>query len=255
MSPMKPNDDVHGEMRQKAISRLAGFAKLSEGDVERLADIAGPPVVREKGSEIRSEDDSPACLNLLLSGWAASAFTLANGARQLTSISLPGDILGLPTLAMAAPIDSVIAVTDVVTCNIPVDELAELFLSSPRLAFLMFLVSQEERSLAMEKIALLGGTDARTRMAAFFVRLQERHAQLCEEQPMTFFMPLTQTEIGDLVGISAVHVNGLLKDLRTESVMEISKRELHIHDHRTLCEIAQVLPWERSEPGWLPEMK
>ena len=239
-------------MRRRALSRLAAFARLSEDDIERLADIAGTPVVLEKGMEIRREDDSPACLHLLLSGWAASAHTLASGSRQLTSVSLPGDILGLPTLAIAVPLDTVIALTEVIVCHIPILEFTSLFEKSPRLAFLLFLVSQEERSLAMERLALMGGARAKTRVAALFVRLSERNAQLGEDRTTGFFMPLTQKEIADLAGMSPVHTNKVIQSLRHEGVLRLNGKRLDILDYAKLCDIAQIMPWERAEPTWLP---
>ncbi|GMM92613.1 Crp/Fnr family transcriptional regulator [Qipengyuania sp. MTN3-11] len=238
--------------REQVVSRLTGFGDLLDDDIHQLAAMGGPVRQLARGEEIRAEDDAPARLHLLIQGWAASAITLANGSRQLTAVSLPGDVLGLPTLAIEQPIDTLVALSDVVLCDIPVDKLAELFCVAPRLAFLMFLVSQEERSLAMERIALMGKAPARTRLAALFVRLHERNSQLSVEEPLSFFMPLTQKDMGDLIGASAVHLNKLVRDFRKEGLIEIEKRFLTIHDHPVLLETAGVVKWRRSQPAWIP---
>jgi CRP-like cAMP-binding protein len=178
---------------------------------------------------------------------------LADGSRQLVSVNLPGDILGLPGLAMREPIDAVMALTPVETIRIGQDQIGELFTASPRIAAIMFLISQEERSLLMERLALTGQADALTRLAALILRLHERHALSEEDPERGFFMPLTQREMGELIGVSSVHTNSLIKQLRVEGVVSVANRRMVIHDPARLSEIAGVPPWHRSKPRWLPK--
>ena len=72
---------------------------------------------------------------------------------------------------------------------------------------------------------------------------------------MSFSLPLTQVEIGDLIGISAVHVNAVLKQAREKNIMSIRSRELHILDFNALVETAGVQPWQRADPFWLKSSK
>lgn len=243
--------DAHGTYRRRAISRLSNFVKLGEQEVAQLTSMAGNHCVMAKGDIVHAQSSD--CLYLLLDGWAAGAVMLENGSRHLTMVCLPGDILGLPSLAVRNPIDTVVALTDVLVCPIPVEAIGAMFASNPRLAALMFLVSQEERSLAIERLAMLGQADARSRLAALFIRLRERHSQLDKVGPLTFLMPLTQREIGELIGVSAVYVNGLLKEFRTSGLIKLQDRSLEIVDHRGLLDIAGIAPWHRSHPGWLPD--
>ncbi|MCH2486811.1 MAG: Crp/Fnr family transcriptional regulator, partial [Erythrobacter sp.] len=157
----------------------------------------------------------------------------------------------LPSLSVAEPIDTLIALNKVVICDIPAANFAEMFTGMPRLATILFLVSQEERMLAMERIALMGRASAASRLAAFVLRLHERLGQGSDEAPMTFPFPLTQVEIGDLIGISAVHVNAVLKHLRESRIAAIRDRELQILDFDALVQTAGVQPWQRADPSWL----
>ena len=239
----------------QAIDRLKAFGVLSGDEKTELGNMALPRRTVERGESIRETGKDGTSLFLLLEGWAASAITFPDGSRQLTSVSLPGDLLGLPSLSVAEPIDTLIALNKVVICDIPAANFAEIFTGMPRLASILFLVSQEERMLAMERLALMGRASAASRLAALVLRLHERLGQGSDEAPMTFLLPLTQVEIGDLIGISAVHVNALLKQLRESKILSIRHRELHILDFGALLETAGVQPWQRADPSWLKSSK
>lgn len=234
------------------ISRLAGFVELEPSELDQLMALAGSRSRFRRGDVIRSEAEHD--LYLVVDGWAASAVILEDGSRQLVNANLPGDILGLPGLAMKEPIDTVIALTDIEVTGIPQQQLGEMFARSPRLAAIMFLISQEERSILMERLALIGQAPALTRLAALILRMQERHAQLENGPAASFFMPLIQRELGDLIGVSSVHTNGLLKELRSRKVVTIANRQLTVHDQDQLVEIAGVAPWRRAKPAWLPRL-
>ena len=247
----RPKESSAEVKDRKVISRLTGFADLDPVEIQRLVELGGSRNHFERGDIIRSETEHN--LYLLVDGWAASAVILADGSRQLVSVNLPGDILGLPGLAMREPIDAVMALTPVETIRIGQDQIGELFTASPRIAAIMFLISQEERSLLMERLALTGQADALTRLAALILRLHERHALSEEDPERGFFMPLTQREMGELIGVSSVHTNSLIKQLRVEGVVSVANRSMVIHDPSRLSEIAGVPPWHRSKPRWLPK--
>jgi CRP/FNR family transcriptional regulator, anaerobic regulatory protein len=236
----------------RAIARLASFAPLSAEEIGLLAGMGGSARNLRRGDLIRGEEDDPTHLHLLIEGWAASRITLANGSRHLTMVSLPGDMLGLPALAVREPIDAVMALSKAVVLDIPIAGFSRLFVESPRLATLVFLVSQEERVFAMERLALLGQAKARTRLAALLLRIAERIGQLERAQCDRFALPLTQQDLGELIGVSAVHINALLKDLRNSGIATITSRELCIHDREALASLAGVSRWRRARPAWLP---
>ena len=236
----------------RVVARLEGFAELDSDDIAFLAGMASAPRILKRGARIRGDDASATMLHFLIDGWAASAVSLASGSRQLNAVGLPGDMLGLPSLAVCEPIDEVVALSQVIVCDIAVESIGRLFAERPRLAALLFLVSQEERVFAMERLALLGQAPAKTRLAALFLRLYERVRQLEGKAKARFFMPLTQQDMGDLIGVTAVHVNALMKDLRTSGLVAVKSREIHIADFDGLRDLAGIAQWRRSQPSWLP---
>lgn len=245
---MKPD---HHAYAKRALSRLESFAPLGEHEIVDLEQLADEPRFVPKGHVIRSENDAPDILFLVVEGWVAQAISLPDGSRQLVGLSLAGDMLGLPTLAVCEPIDHVVALTEVVVCPIAAVRLTDLLARRPRLAALLFLISQEERMLALERLALIGRAPALSRLAALFVRMEERLGLFDEDFGHGLPMPLTQEQMGDMIGVSAVHVNSLIKTLRHSGIAEIERRMLVVRDRTALLDLAGIQPWRRSQPDWL----
>ena len=232
----------------RVVGRLARFGALSEDEKQHLVAMGGPVRQLDRGAILQQEGEPTRTLDLLLDGWAASAVWLADGARQLVMLNLPGDLLGLPGLAVQKSIDTVIALSPVVVCEIRAQTLLDMFWSQPGLAARLYLVAQEERVMAMERLALVGKAPAIARVAALFVRLGERLAKLDSGSPCAYEIPLTQKDIADMVGVTSVHLNKLLRELRTAGIITLQKRQLRILKERELWDLAQIEPWDTACP-------
>lgn len=221
-------------------------------DIEALEELAGPTRTLGKGATIRAVGEPVTSLDLLVKGWAASAIVLQDGTRQLVSVNLPGDVLGLPALSLAEPIDDVVALGPVTVRSIPLSGLTRLFEGYPRLAGTLFLIAQEERMLAMERIALMGQALAKTRLAGLFVRLNERMGQFDDNWSNCFELHLTQRDMADLIGVTTVHLNNVVQEMRADDIIQLSRSELRILDLDRLLAMAALSPWRQARPGWLP---
>lgn len=239
----------------EALSRLRPFGPLGKGELTALIAIAGPARRVAKGGMIRWAGHQAEPLDLLVRGWAVGAISWSDGHRQLVGINLPGDLVGLAGLAAQDPVDEVVAVSDAVVRSIPLAGLTRLFNDHPRLAAMLFLLALEERALAIERLALMGRAAAKSRLAALFVRLSERVAQLEPAQRHRFDLPLTQQDLADLIGVSTVYVNGILQKMRAEKMIRLTRRELHILDYDRLRDLAGIRQWQQTTPAWLPPMR
>ncbi|RZM33397.1 MAG: cyclic nucleotide-binding domain-containing protein, partial [Sphingomonas sp.] len=127
------------------MSRFTAFATLTLDDFTALAKLANGRRHFARGEFVCHEGDRPTGLFLLLKGWTASSMTFANGARILLKVHLPGDMLGMPSLALRESADTIVALTDVHIGVVSRDELGRLFEENARLAALLFLCSHETR--------------------------------------------------------------------------------------------------------------
>lgn len=220
-----------------------------------MRSIAGPPKRYRRGVIIRSDGRQVQSLDLLVEGWASSAVWTSDGQRHLISVNLPGDLLGLPALATADSLDSVVALSPVVIREVRIEHLTRMFTDQPRLAALLFLISQEERAQSMERLTLMARANAKTRLATLFVRLQERIAPSAGSATNCIACPLTQQDMADLIGITSVHLNTILAELKAAGLVALDQRILTILDGQGLLAAAGVSPWRPATPGWLPEIK
>jgi CRP/FNR family transcriptional regulator len=236
-----------------ATARLTAFAALGDVEIAELINLAGKPQKLKRGAVIREEGDAPPSMYLLLSGWTASSIAIAGGGRQLIKIHLPGDLLGLPSLALTRACDTLFTLSAVVISKVESAAIGRLFERSPRLAALLFLISQEERARLMDRIASIGRTNAVGRLAGLILQL---HARVLRNNPGagdTFEVPLLQDHLADLTGLSKVHVNRSLKQLRLDGVIRWSGRSLAILDLPALNRLAEIAPRELARDlSWLP---
>lgn len=245
----KSGPDVEA-MKRRVVARLAAFGPLEPAEIEHLASLGGEVRMIARGQVILSDNQRAGQLELLLDGWAASTVQLANGSRQIVTINLPGDLLGLPGLGVRRPIDALVALTPAVVCAIRGESIWEMFKGWPGLAARLFLVTQEERAMAMERLALVGKAPAIARLAATFLRLGERLERLDCGTSDSYDLPITQKDLADLVGVTPVHLNGVLSELKRGALVTLEQRHLRILDEPALRDIAQIDPWQFLPPPW-----
>jgi len=238
---------------QWATTRFSAFSKLSDARLAELKDLVGPIRQIGKNEIIRHEGERSQVMYLLCSGWTASSMAVAGGARQMIKVHMPGDLLGLPSLALDAAADTLSALTPVTLLTVEPRALGRLFATSPHLSALLFLISQEERVMLMDRLASLGRTDATARLTALVLQLHARVLRNNPEAGATFQVPLTQENLADLTGLTEVHVNRTIKKLRASKAVRWSRQWITIVDEAALRQMAG-LPERRlaMDLSWLP---
>ena len=217
---------------------LSEFGELSEKELVRLAEAVGPPVSFARQGVIRHQGEMPDTIYLLQEGWVCSAVTLPSGERQLFKIHLPGDLMGVPSLCLTESIDTLYALTPVVIRKLPADKFGAIFSSTPEFAARMYLVAQRERIVLMDRLSALGAKRASGRMAALLLDLHERLRQVGQVRDGQFTLRLTQDEIGDYLGLTAVHVNRTFRQLQEAGLIERRLQRIKLLQIDTLAEMS-----------------
>lgn len=162
---------------------------------------------------LRREGETPRHIYLLLDGWVASSVLLPGGERQITKFHLPGDLLGTPSMCLARAADTLTALTPASVSRVPLAAFGDLFMRSSHFAAAMLLSVQRERVALMDRLAAVGRTPALARVAALLLDLAERLGALGGVELSSFELPVTQEQIGDHLGLTAVHVNRIFRQL------------------------------------------
>jgi CRP/FNR family transcriptional regulator len=238
---------------RKATIRFAGFTSLSDAELLFLRDLAGPVRRLRRGAFVRCEGDATARLYLLRDGWTASTIDVSGGGRQMIKVHMPGDMLGVPSLALKHAPDTIVALTDISLSTIEVSVIGRLFSESPRLAAMLFLVSQEERVMLMDRLVALGRTSARVRMATLFLQLHARWLRNHPDAGTTFPLPLTRRDFADLAGLTVVHISRIIGQLRQAGILAWESQTVRILDMAALHELAAIPARAlQTEHSWMP---
>lgn len=225
-------------MENRLARKLERYAKLSAQDRQALDRVAREKVRRLRPREdIIREGDRPTHLNLVLDGWACRYKVLEDGRRQIISFFLPGDLCDLNIFILREMDHSIGAITKVTYAEITRDAFDRVA-EHPRVVQSMWWDTLVTAAVQREWTVNLGQRSAIERVAhllcELFIRLRTvglTHETLCE-------LPLTQAEIADATGITPVHVNRTLQELRAQGLIVLQGKELTILDLDRLKEVA-----------------
>ena len=205
-----------------------------------------------RGAVIVSEGQPTRELFIVQKGWLQSSILLGNGGRQIMRIGLPGDLIGMTALAYEEAPETVVALSDAVLCPFDRDRLPGQFSEHPRLAALMFGVLVAERTALADRLASVGRTPARARVAALLCDIFTRLRRMEGPQTRGILVPLTQEEIGDATGLTAVHVNRMIRGLVEDGIIERSGSVMRVLDETRLAEEASFVDRLAISTNWLP---
>ncbi|MFK3889196.1 Crp/Fnr family transcriptional regulator [Sphingomonas sp. NPDC079357] len=201
---------------------------------------------------LRREGEVPRHVYLLLSGWVGASVLLPGGERQIVKFHLPGDLLGTPSMCLAQAADTLTALTAVTISRVPLAAFGALFASSPRFAAAMLLSVQRERVALMDRLAAIGRTPAIARVAALLLDVQERLRPLGAVSEDGFDMPLTQEQIGDHLGLTAVHVNRVFRQMAEAGLVSRDRHRISLLDAGRLRSMsARQQRVMTRDVGWL----
>lgn len=245
--PISRADSSHGPA-----DRFGEFFRLTSEEQTALSSILGPLQPFGRDHVLRRDGEDPTYLHLLVEGWVAASIPLTSGKQQIVKVHLPTDLLGSPSLCVTRTAERLTAVTPIVVRRLSRADLMALFVRYPRIAASLFFSAQKERIALMDAMALLGQSEGGPRIAGMLVDLHSRLAALGQTHDGSFQLPLTQDQIGDLVGLTPVHVNRKLRELDDAGLIERTARTMRLVDIDRLRALAN-LPnhqYQRS-PDWI----
>ena len=233
--------------------RLGEFLTLTatERDVLGALEERERPVRRN--AILVRENDASNELYILRSGMMMSYVILADGSRQILRFLFPGDMLAVSSLLYARSPETIAALADSVVCPFERSALARLATGHPRLSAAIMVLDQMERVALTDRLAGLGRTSAKARVASVLIEIRNRLRRLDPAIADRFPLGLTQEEIGDATGLTAVHVNRMLRQLEEEGLIARDMGRVTFRDERRLARAANYV--DRSEGldlGWLP---
>lgn len=223
-----------------ATRRLQSLAPLSAREIALLEAIQGGCETFERGQEISPEGAPGRRARLLADGWACRLRALADGRRQIIRLLLPGDIIGLS--AEPGPLDRCAAVALTRTRWLNAAALKTAITREPErwpgLVTALGRAARAEEGQLLDQITRLGHQTACERMAHLLLELHERLTFAGLTSGASFALPLNQETLADTLGLSLVHINRTLQQMRRAHLIQMRGGRVVLLDRGRLREIA-----------------
>ncbi|WP_248525016.1 Crp/Fnr family transcriptional regulator [Sphingomonas faeni] len=207
---------------------LSDMFLLSKSDQDALLSLDVTQREMPAGSYIVREGDVARTCSILISGIALRQKVSAFGHRQIVSLIIPGDALDLPNVFLGTADHDVRTLTKANIATVSAVELNELVQNLPALAGAILLAVLTEGSISREWILNLGQRDGQTRVAHFLCEYAARMNERGLSSGDVIDISMTQQQLGDVTGLTAVHVNRMLKLLEAEGLIVKMGRQLRI---------------------------
>ena len=175
---------------------------------------------------------------LLLDGWMARSKDLQSGERQVTELHVAGDFPDLHGFTLKCLDHDITTLSECTVAVVPHDRLREVTERYPRLGRVYWFATNLDAAMNREWTLSLGQRSAISRMAHLFCELHARLA-LVGRTRNSYELPLTQRELSECLGLTVVHANRTLQELRRRGLVELENRQLTILDHRGLEGVAE----------------
>ena len=203
--------------------------------------VAGTRRVSADQLVVRAGEDLDSSL-LLVDGWMIRSKDLPSGDRQVMELHVAGDFADLHGFTLKSLDHDVISVSDCVLAVVPHDRLMQISERHPRLARIYWLSTNIDAAITREMALSLAQRSAISRMAHLFCELHVRLSAVDRAQGDTFEFPLTQRELSECLGLTVVHVNRTLQELRRRGLVEAGSGQISILDKGALQALAEFDP-------------
>lgn len=225
-------------MSNRFIDKLRGFVPLSQNDVAVLAAATSHPRNVAARRDLIREGDRPGPVFIVLEGWACRYKVLPSGTRQILAFLMPGDSCDLHVGLLAQMDHSIQAVGHALVATIERGEMDAIMDQHPNIAKAMYLAQLVDEGTMRAWITSMGRRTSIERVAHLMCELylRARNIGLTTERHLT--LPLSQILLADSLGMTPVHLNRVLKELRLSGAMSLQRGSLHIEDPDKLVEIA-----------------
>ncbi|SFV27973.1 cAMP-binding domain of CRP or a regulatory subunit of cAMP-dependent protein kinases [Devosia crocina] len=224
------------------IFRLETIGDVTADDRAALASIPLRIASVPKGGEIVADGEMSTSCCLVVDGYIYRSKMRPDGKRQIFSLHPPGDIPDLHSLHLPRMDHNLAAMSDCTVARLAHADVKAVIEERPRLGSLLWRDTLIDAAAFRAWMLMLGAAEALERMAHLFCEAYTRASMAGLNEGNTFRLPLTQTDLSDILGISLVHANRTLQDLRSRGLMDFDQQVVTIIHWDHLRALAQFDP-------------
>jgi CRP-like cAMP-binding protein len=224
------------------IRKLSAFERLNDDDRAWLLSLTSRTDYVSADHDLIREGDKPDNVHLILEGFAMRYKLTPEGRRQIFAYLIPGDFCDFQVALLKTMDHSVATLSACQVVQLPPSSIIELTDRRPTLTRALWMCSLVDEATLREWLVNLGQRSAPHRISHLFCELHVRMNAVGLVTDGSFELPITQTELSDTMGLSVVHVNRSLKELREAGLVTMKDNRIVIRDVHRLKEYSGFDP-------------
>jgi len=233
MASMSPH------LLQPMITKLESISSLTEEERYAVENLPVRVRTHQSREDIVRDGDRVSQCCLILEGWAYRYKILGGGRRQIFSFHIAGDIPDLPSLHIPLMDHSLATITKATMAFIPHEAMRDLTYQFPRLAAVLWRDTLVDAGIFREWMACMGQRSAYDHLAHLFCELYLKQEAVGLAGEHRCPLPMTQADLGDATGMSNVHVNRTLQEMRGDGLIILRNKTLVIKAWNELIRAAE----------------
>jgi CRP-like cAMP-binding protein len=212
-------------------SRLEEYIALADEDRAELARLGSQSTRRISArQDLIREGEKPHCLYLIVEGWACHYRSLPDGRRQTVDFAIPGDLCDLNLFILDRMDHSIAAITKLKVAEIAREDFFRIVANNPNVTTALWWQELVSKSIHREWIVNVGQRTAQERIGHLFCEMFLRLQTVGLTNGLTCDFPPTQTDIAEATGLTPVHVNRTIQELRRQGLVMLDRTKLTIPD-------------------------
>lgn len=229
-------------MLDPLIRKLENFAKLSDEDKQTLRDAVQDIREIRPRQDIIREGEAPEHIHLILEGWAVRYKSLAEGERPIMAYLIPGDLCDVQITLLHQMDHSIGTLSRCRVAYLRRDAMEDIMERNRLLARALWWSTLVDEAILREWLVTLGHRPADKRIAHLLCEMLLRSKAVGLTDDDSFDLPPTQEELGDTMGMTAIHMNRMLQDLRRQGLIHTEGKRVVVENLDRLMTFAGFNP-------------
>jgi CRP-like cAMP-binding protein len=226
----------------RLIRKLESIFTLTDDERDALTNLPMQVADLKADQDVVREGDRPSRSFALLEGFACTFKIVGEGKRQIMAFYIAGDMPDLQSLHLKVLDNSVGTITPCKVWFIRHEALHDLCGRYPRIASALWRQTLIDAAVFREWMASIGQREAYSRIAHLLCEMMVRMRSVGLAQDHTCELPITQAELGDALGLSTVHINRVLQELRGDGLIRLVGGTLTVLNWDGLKEVGDFDP-------------
>jgi CRP-like cAMP-binding protein len=221
------------------VRKLNRFRALDQNELAALAGLEARRRAIPARTELVHEGQEGHAAFILQEGWACAYKLLPDGGRQVIGFPVPGDFMGLRSVLLRTSDHAFAALSDIVVSEVRARQMMETFEHTPSLGMSILWAASRDEAMVVEHLVNVGRRSALARTAHLLVELGLRLELVGLGSESGFTCPLNQYLLADALGLTAIYVNRVLRQLREKGLVTFREGHVVFHDLAGLRALAE----------------